>query len=145
MYEGFFREVGGGILDGLILPTVGQMAFNRLCLGTSTALWSAVGVSASGSANRDAAAFFVSLAVFPQVDEVVEEAEGFYLSHVFAEAAPAKTPFAYISNMRDSAGGHYICSCRGSLGRPTLRPVLGVSPRDFSVASLRGRRSPRYA
>lgn len=47
--------------------------------------------------------------MFPQVDEVAAEAEGFYLSHVFAEAAPAKTPFAYISNMRDSAGGHYIC------------------------------------
>ncbi len=36
-------------------------------------------------------------------------------------------------------------SCRGPLGQPTLRPAPGGLPRGFTVASLRGRRSPRSA
>ncbi len=66
--------------------------------------WSAAGVSASGSSEslccRRLFHGGFSLAVFPQVfDEVVTETEGFCLSHVFAVAAPAKTPLHISHNI----------------------------------------------
>ena len=99
VYEGLLKEAGGGIPVDLISPQRRALVrrpseppmFRDPC-----GPWSAAGVSASGSGELRRSRLFhggFSLAVFPLMfDEVAAGAEGFCLSHVFAAAAPARTP-----------------------------------------------------